>query len=215
MASTGAPAWIIRMIFRGRSRFCTSSSRLYAACRQGSLPKFFINSSVLAAVLLKTRTGMFLLARLRARLAPITAKPIKPIFAFCIRLLLYMNKWRKAPGLPRKGLPHRSVSRRTAIRIVRESAMRFGGGRGKPGALLFFKKAHATRMRLWDFNIFMCCAASRTATRFYYFLTALFHASSRRARLSPDHWKSYFNSLASLKARASFGGLASGLVRNW
>src|SRR5215203_982231 len=77
-ASTAGPALTIVMIVRGRSSACTNSSVVPVPVSGPSEPCSAMNWSVLDAVRLCTAIGMSWWATLRARLAPITARPVRP-----------------------------------------------------------------------------------------------------------------------------------------
>ena len=78
--STGGPALTMTMIRRGRSSAETKSSSDSAAVNGPSSPCSLMNCSVRAAVRLCTAVGTPRPAMLRARLAPITARPVTPIW---------------------------------------------------------------------------------------------------------------------------------------
>src|SRR4051794_11554261 len=78
--STGAPALTMTMIRRGLSSESTNSSSDSAAANLPSSPCSAMNSRVRSAERLCTATGTSRLAMLRARLAPITASPVTPIW---------------------------------------------------------------------------------------------------------------------------------------
>src|SRR3954469_11759092 len=80
-ASVGAPALTMMMTRRGRSRLSTSSSIEDAGRKLPSSPCSFMSRSVLAWVRLKRATVCPRLAKLRARLLPMTANPITPTCA--------------------------------------------------------------------------------------------------------------------------------------
>src|SRR5215207_1388321 len=77
-ASTAGPALTMVMIVRGRSSACTNSSVVPVPVIGPSEPCSAMNCSVLDAVRLCTAIGMSWWATLRARLAPITARPVRP-----------------------------------------------------------------------------------------------------------------------------------------
>src|SRR5215212_10745945 len=77
-ASTAGPALTMVMIVRGRSSACTNSSVEPLEVIGPSDPCSAMNCSVLDAVRLCTAIGMSWWATLRARLAPITARPVRP-----------------------------------------------------------------------------------------------------------------------------------------
>src|SRR3954454_18383903 len=77
-ASTAGPAFTMVMIVRGRSSACTNSSVVPLDVIGPSEPCSAMNCSVLDAVRLCTAIGMSWWATLRARLAPITARPVRP-----------------------------------------------------------------------------------------------------------------------------------------
>ena len=77
--STGPPALTITMIRRGFSSDWTKSSSDSVPVNLPSSPKSFMNSSVFDAVRLCTEIGTSRLAMLRARFAPMTARPVTPI----------------------------------------------------------------------------------------------------------------------------------------
>ena len=66
------------MIVRGRSSACTNSCVVPVPVIGPSEPCSAMNCSVLDAVRLCTAIGMSWWATLRARLAPITARPVRP-----------------------------------------------------------------------------------------------------------------------------------------
>src|SRR3954470_3460981 len=77
-ASTAGPALTMVMIVRGRSSACTNSCVVPVPVIGPSEPCSAMNCSVLDAVRLCTAIGMSWWATLRARLAPITARPVRP-----------------------------------------------------------------------------------------------------------------------------------------
>src|SRR6478735_6407435 len=77
-ASTAGPALTMVMIVRGRSSACTNSSVVPVPVIGPSEPCSAMNWSVLDCVRLCTAIGMSWWATLRARLAPITARPVRP-----------------------------------------------------------------------------------------------------------------------------------------
>src|SRR5690606_32178795 len=77
--STGAPAFTMTMILRGRSSAWTNSSMLSLPVKAPSFPKSARNFLVRSEVRLCTATGNPCLAMLRARLAPMTASPVTPM----------------------------------------------------------------------------------------------------------------------------------------
>src|SRR3954451_150659 len=77
-ASTAGPALTMVMIVRGRSSDWTNSSVVPVPVIGPSEPCSAMNCSVLDAVRLCTAIGMSWWATLRARLAPITARPVRP-----------------------------------------------------------------------------------------------------------------------------------------
>src|SRR3954453_14017031 len=77
-ASTAGPALTMAMIVRGRSSDWTNSSVVPVPVIGPSEPCSAMNCSVLDAVRLCTAIGMSWWATLRARLAPITARPVRP-----------------------------------------------------------------------------------------------------------------------------------------
>src|SRR4051812_19673085 len=78
--STGAPALTMTMIRRGLSSESTNSSSDSPGVNWPSDPYSDMNSRVRSAERLCTATGTSRLAMLRARLAPITASPVTPIW---------------------------------------------------------------------------------------------------------------------------------------
>ena len=80
-ASVGAPALTMMMTRRGRSRLATNCSMDDAGRKLPSSPCVCMRWSVLAWVRLKRATVCPRLAKLRARLLPITASPITPTCA--------------------------------------------------------------------------------------------------------------------------------------
>ena len=77
-ASTAGPALTMVMIVRGRSSAWTNSSVVPVPVIGPSEPCSDMNCSVLDAVRLCTAIGMSWWATLRARFAPITARPVRP-----------------------------------------------------------------------------------------------------------------------------------------
>ena len=77
-ASTAGPALTMVMIVRGRSSAWTNSSVVPVPVIGPSEPWSAMNCSVLDCVRLCTAIGMSWWATLRARLAPITARPVRP-----------------------------------------------------------------------------------------------------------------------------------------
>jgi len=82
VASVAAPAWTIMMIRRGRSREATNSAISTAGRNEPSAPWAAIIASVRARLRLYRATVYPRLAKLRARLLPITARPTTPTSAF-------------------------------------------------------------------------------------------------------------------------------------
>src|SRR5215203_5517156 len=77
-ASTAGPALTMAMIVRGRSSAWTNCAVVPVPVIGPSEPCSAMNCSVLDAVRLCTAIGMSWWATLRARLAPITARPVRP-----------------------------------------------------------------------------------------------------------------------------------------
>ena len=80
-ASVAAPAFTMMTRRRGRSRLATNSSAVRAGTKVPSWPNSSMMASVLAVVLLCRAVAYPCLAKLRARLRPITPSPVTPICA--------------------------------------------------------------------------------------------------------------------------------------
>lgn len=80
-ASVGSPAFTMMIRRRGRSSASTNSFADPAATKEPSCPNSSTSAVVLAVVRLWTATVNPLRAKLRARLLPITASPVTPIWA--------------------------------------------------------------------------------------------------------------------------------------
>src|SRR4051812_10510808 len=111
--STGAPAFTITMIRRGLSNDETNSSSDSAAANLPSSPYSSMNSRVRSGERLCTATGTSRLAMLRARLAPITARPVTPIWL---------------PPLMQATIPPGAPSAPCTLAAVLERASGSGGG---------------------------------------------------------------------------------------
>ena len=83
--STGAPALTMTMMRRGRSSAETNSSSDSEPVKSPSEANSDRNSSVLEVVRLWTAIGTPRRAMLRARLAPMTASPVTPIWLMSAR----------------------------------------------------------------------------------------------------------------------------------
>src|SRR3954470_517890 len=111
--STGAPAFTITMIRRGLSNDETNSSSDSPAANLPSPPYSSMNSRVRCGDRLCTATGTSRLAMLRARLAPITARPVTPIWL---------------PPLMQATIPPGAPSAPCTLAAVLERATASGGG---------------------------------------------------------------------------------------
>src|SRR3954451_17414212 len=78
-ASVAGPACTMIRMLRGRSSACTNSSVLTVGTKSPSAPCAAINASVRACVRLCRTTWWPCRARLRARFAPMVARPVTPI----------------------------------------------------------------------------------------------------------------------------------------
>lgn len=99
-ASVGSPAFTMTIRRRGRSSASTNSFADSAATKEPSCPNSSTRAWVFAAVRLWTATVNPLRAKFRARLLPITASPVTPIWA----VLLLMRALLRASmcGDPRR-----------------------------------------------------------------------------------------------------------------
>ncbi len=89
MSSTGLPAFTRRIILRGVSRLATNSLRVLLPCNLSpdSFPKSLINLSVFSVVRLNTLIENPLFAILRARFAPIVARPMRPMADLSFKIM--------------------------------------------------------------------------------------------------------------------------------
>ncbi len=82
--STGPPALTMMMILRGRSRAATNSSLDSVPVKSASSPYSSMKWRVFSGLRLWTATDQPLRPIFRARFAPITARPVTPIWLFSL-----------------------------------------------------------------------------------------------------------------------------------